>query len=85
MMALIMVIEDEEALALLLKYNLEKEGYSVVVESNGGQALGKVEEQEPSLILLDWMLPEKSGVEILKHDCECSLCSIIHLKGENCH
>lgn len=65
-MALIMVIEDEEALALLLKYNLEKEGYSVVVESNGGQALEKVEEQEPSLILLDWMLPEKSGVEICR-------------------
>ena len=65
-MALIMVIEDEEALALLLKYNLEKEGYSVVIESNGGKALEKVEEQEPSLILLDWMLPEKSGVEICR-------------------
>ena len=65
-MALIMVIEDEEALALLLKYNLEKEGYTVVVEGNGGKALDSVLENEPALILLDWMLPEKSGVEICR-------------------
>lgn len=65
-MALIMVIEDEDALALLLKYNLEKEGYKVVVENNGGKALDSVLQNEPSLILLDWMLPEKSGVEICR-------------------
>lgn len=65
-MALIMVIEDEEALALLLKYNLEKEGYKVAVEGNGGKALDSVLENEPALILLDWMLPEKSGVEICR-------------------
>lgn len=39
----VMVIEDEEALALLLKYNLEKEGYDVVIESRGNKALGEVE------------------------------------------
>ena len=65
-MALILVIEDEDALALLLKYNLEKEGYKVVVEGNGGKALDSVLENEPALILLDWMLPEKSGVEICR-------------------
>lgn len=63
---LIMVIEDEEALALLLKYNLEKEGYDVVIESRGNKALAEVEKNRPSVILLDWMLPEMSGVEICK-------------------
>ena len=65
-MALVMVIEDEEALALLLKYNLEKEGFDVVWESSGNRALAAVEKYCPSVILLDWMLPELSGVEICK-------------------
>ena len=64
--ALVMVIEDEEALALLLKYNLEKEGFDVVWESSGNRALAAVEKYCPSVILLDWMLPELSGVEICK-------------------
>lgn len=63
---LIMVIEDEEALALMLKYNLEKEGFDVVTESRGSKALAEVEKNQPSVILLDWMLPEMSGVEICK-------------------
>ena len=62
----IMVVEDEEALALMLKYNLEKEGYDVVVETRGNKVLGSVEKNQPSVILLDWMLPEMSGVEICK-------------------
>ena len=65
-MTKIMVVEDEEALALLLKYNLEKEGYDVVIESNGAKVIAEVETQYPSLILLDWMLPKMSGVEICK-------------------
>lgn len=63
---LIMVIEDEEALALLLKYNLEKEGYEVAIESRGSKALAEIEKNLPSVILLDWMLPEMSGVDICK-------------------
>lgn len=63
---LVMVIEDEEALALMLKYNLEKEGYDVVIESRGSKALPEVEKNHPSVILLDWMLPEMSGVDICK-------------------
>lgn len=66
MQHLIMVIEDEEALALLLKYNLEKEGYEVIVESRGSKALPEIEKSRPSVILLDWMLPEMSGVDICK-------------------
>lgn len=65
-MAKVLVVEDEQALALLLKYNLEKEGYDVVIEDRGNKVLGVVEHECPSLILLDWMLPELSGVEICK-------------------
>ena len=65
-MSLVMVIEDEEALSLLLSYNLEKEGYEVATVSNGLYAVSEVERLLPSVIILDWMLPEISGVEICK-------------------
>ncbi len=65
-MATILVVEDEEALALLLKYNLEKEGYQVLIEARGNKVLSVVEKNCPSLILLDWMLPELSGIDICK-------------------
>ena len=65
-MSLIMVIEDEEAISLLLAYNLEKEGYKVATVSNGMNAVSEVERLQPSVIILDWMLPEISGVEICK-------------------
>ena len=65
-MSLVMVIEDEEAIATLLSYNLEKEGYKVSVVNNGINAVSEVEKQHPSVIILDWMLPEISGVEICK-------------------
>lgn len=63
---IVMLVEDEESLALMLKYNLEKEGYQVLHESRGNKALAQIEKTHPSLILLDWMLPEMSGVEICK-------------------
>ncbi len=63
---LVMIIEDEESLALMLRYNLEKEGYEVYVEPRGSKALAEVERRRPSVILLDWMLPELSGVDICK-------------------
>ncbi len=65
-MSLVMVIEDEEAIATLLSYNLEKEGYKVIVVNNGLNAISEIERNTPSVILLDWMLPEISGVEICK-------------------
>jgi len=65
-MSLIMVVEDEEAISLLLTYNLEKEGYQVATVSNGMNAVSEVERLLPSVIILDWMLPEISGVEICK-------------------
>ncbi|MBR2274301.1 MAG: response regulator [Alphaproteobacteria bacterium] len=63
---LVMVIEDEEAICLLLSYNLEKEGFQVATVSNGINAVSEVERLLPSVIILDWMLPEISGVEICK-------------------
>lgn len=63
---MVMVVEDEEALALLLKYNLEKEGFDVAWEPRGNKALAEIEKNRPSVIILDWMLPEMSGVEICK-------------------
>ena len=65
-MSLVMVVEDEEALSMLLSYNLEKEGYEVATVSNGLNAVSEVERLRPSVIILDWMLPEISGVEICK-------------------
>lgn len=65
-MNLVMVVEDEEAISMLLSYNLEKEGYKVATVSNGLNAVSEVERQMPSVIILDWMLPEISGVEICK-------------------
>lgn len=65
-MATIMIVEDEEAISLLLKYNLEKEGYKTVRVAHGNRVIAAVEKHSPSLILLDWMLPEMSGLELCK-------------------
>ncbi len=62
----ILVVEDEEALALLLKYNLEKEGYNVIIEDKGNKVIECILKNSPSAVLLDWMLPQLSGVEICK-------------------
>lgn len=62
----ILIVEDEEDIATLLQYNLEHEGFAVCIETNGGKALETVAAERPDLMLLDWMLPEKSGVEICR-------------------
>lgn len=62
----ILIIEDEEALIAMLKYNLEKEGFNVCVTMNGEEAVDAVKFYHPNLILLDWMLPGMSGVDICK-------------------
>lgn len=62
----ILVVEDEDALSTLLQYNLEKEGHRVVVAADGEEALMLVEEGQPDLIVLDWMLPKVSGVEVCR-------------------
>ncbi len=62
----VLVVEDEEALATLLDYNLDKEGFRVERAGDGEEGLLKVEEETPDLILLDWMLPKVSGVEVCR-------------------
>ena len=62
----VLVVEDEDSLATLLQYNLDKEGYRVGVASDGDEGLLMIDEQAPDLVLLDWMLPKVSGVEICR-------------------
>ena len=62
----ILVVEDEDALATLLHYNLEKEGYEIGVASDGEEALVQVDERQPDLLVLDWMLPKVSGIEVCR-------------------
>jgi two-component system phosphate regulon response regulator PhoB len=64
--ASVLVVEDEDALATLLQYNLDKEGYSVRVAMDGEEALMLADEAAPDLVLLDWMLPKVSGVEVCR-------------------
>jgi two-component system phosphate regulon response regulator PhoB len=61
-----MVVEDEEALSLLLRYNLEAEGYTVDVVPRGDDAETRLRETVPDLLLLDWMLPGISGIELCR-------------------
>lgn len=66
MKPLILVVEDETALVTLLSYNLEREGFRVAVAEDGETALIMAAEEKPDLILLDWMLPLTSGLEVCR-------------------
>lgn len=66
MKQLILIAEDEAAVITMLRYNLEKEGYQVCEAGDGEEALNVASEQMPSLILLDWMLPRVSGIEVCR-------------------
>ena len=62
----ILIVEDEEALSTLLDYNLRQEGFKTSVVADGDEALLRVEDFNPDLIVLDWMLPNTSGIEICR-------------------
>ena len=62
----VLVVEDEQALVELLRYNLEQAGYTVTVAMDGEEALATVRDEVPDLILLDWMLPLMSGIEVCR-------------------
>ncbi len=66
MTAKVLIVEDEEPLALLLRYNLEAEGFRVAVVSRGDDAELAISEDPPDLIILDWMLPGLSGIELCR-------------------
>lgn len=62
----IMIVEDEEDIVTLLRYNLEKEGFETEAVTDGAKAFNAIKVYQPTLILLDWMLPGISGVDICK-------------------
>jgi two-component system, OmpR family, phosphate regulon response regulator PhoB len=83
----IAVVEDEEALSILLRYNLEAEGWQVATIMRGDEAEDALRHQPPDLIILDWMLPGVSGIELcrrLRNRAETSRIPIIMLtaRGE---
>ena len=64
--ARILIVEDEEPLSLLLRYNLETEGYDVETVARGDDADTRLRESTPDLVVLDWMLPGLSGIELCR-------------------
>jgi len=62
----ILIVEDEAPLVALLRYNLERAGYEVGEAVDGEEALVMIEERRPDLVLLDWMLPSVSGIEVCR-------------------
>jgi len=66
MSANIFIVEDEKPIITLLQYNLEKEGYKVDFSETGEEAMQNIKKNVPDLIILDWMLPDFSGIEVCK-------------------
>lgn len=64
--ARILVVEDEEPISELLAYNLGKEGFTVATSADGDEAMLAVEEVRPDMVLMDWMLPDVSGIELCR-------------------
>ncbi|MGE7948631.1 response regulator YycF [Lysinibacillus sp. NPDC093688] len=62
----ILVVDDEKPIADILQFNLIKEGYKVICAYDGDEALEKVEEEQPDLMLLDIMLPKRDGMEVCR-------------------
>ena len=66
MPANILIVEDEDDVAILLRYNLEAEGFRVATAASGDEAVERIRDGVPDLILLDWMLPGLSGIELCR-------------------
>jgi two-component system, OmpR family, phosphate regulon response regulator PhoB len=63
---MVLVVEDEAALATMLRYNLEKQGFRVQEAVDGQEAMARIAESPPDIVLLDWMLPVMSGIEVCR-------------------
>jgi len=63
---LVLIVEDEAPLVTMLRYNLEREGFQVCEAADGEEALVQIAERRPDLVLLDWMLPLVSGIEVCR-------------------
>jgi two-component system, OmpR family, phosphate regulon response regulator PhoB len=66
MVAKILLVDDEPAQLELLRYNLEKAGFETILANNGRDAILMSEEREPDLVVLDWMMPETSGIDVCR-------------------
>jgi len=62
----VLIVEDEQPVVELIRYNLEREGFRVQIARDGEEALLQVRESKPDLVLLDWMLPQLSGIEVCR-------------------
>ena len=62
----VLIVEDEAALVTMLRYNLEREGFEVAEAIDGEEALLRIAERKPDVVLLDWMLPLVSGIEVCR-------------------
>jgi two-component system, OmpR family, response regulator RegX3 len=79
----ILVVEDEESLADTVRYNLEREGYAVAVASDGRRALERFRSESPSLVILDLMLPEISGLDVCRQIRQISTVPIIMVTAKD--
>src|ERR671922_1388155 len=80
----VLVVEDERDVAELIRYNLNKEGYDVIVAPTGADALKEARAARPDLVLLDIMVPQLNGWEVcrrLKHDAETRNIPVIMVTG----
>ncbi len=66
-MTRVLIVEDDEALGILLRYNLQAEGYETEIVARGDEAELRCRENPPDLVLLDWMLPGLSGIDLCRH------------------
>jgi two-component system response regulator RegX3 len=66
-MTRILIVEDEESFREALQYMLSREGFEVVLASDGAQGMAEFDKSAPDLVLLDWMLPEFPGIEVCKY------------------
>ncbi len=66
MLANVLLVEDEKSIVTLIKYNLEKEGFKVFCSETGEDALKIIKEKIPDLVILDWMLPDTSGIDVCR-------------------
>ena len=63
---MVLVVEDEASLVAMLRYNLEKQGFDVEEAVDGQEAIARIAESPPDIVLLDWMLPVMSGIEVCR-------------------
>ena len=82
-MARILIIEDEKPIADIIKFNLENEGYKVITAFNGEEGVNKFREEDPDLIVLDLMLPDKDGLTACKEIRKESVVPILVLTAKD--